>query len=118
MPKLPAAVQAVAALQDTPASPVPVDRPGLGVAWIRQAVPFHRSASDTVMLVPPEALRPPCVLIVVAPTAVQAVSQEQAAASMEVLKGIVFVMILVFDTFYGRFGFFQPRVAVPEVRAA
>jgi len=60
------------ALQDTAASPAPTDRPGLGVAWIRQFVPFHRSASDTVALVPPEALRPPAVLIVVAPTAVQA----------------------------------------------
>jgi hypothetical protein len=73
-------VQAVAALQDTAASPVPTDRPGLGVAWIRQLVPFHRSASDTVMLVPPDAPRPPGVLIVVAPTAVHAAAAEQDTA--------------------------------------
>jgi len=40
-------VQAVVALQDTAASPVPTDRPGLGVAWMRQRVPFHDSASST-----------------------------------------------------------------------
>jgi hypothetical protein len=73
-------VQAVVALQDTAASPVPTDRPGLGVAWIRQFVPFHRSASDTVVLVPPEALRRPAVLIVVAPTAVQAAGVEHDTA--------------------------------------
>ena len=33
-------------------------------------------------------------------------------ASVEVLKGIMFVMILLFETFYGRFGFFQPRLAL------
>ena len=73
-------MQAVAELQDTAASPVPTDRPGLGVAWIRQLVPFHRSASDTVMLLPPDAPRPPGVLIVVAPTAVQAAAAEQDTA--------------------------------------
>ena len=78
--KLPAAVQAVAALQDTAASPVPADRPGFGTAWIRQFVPFHRSASDTVMLVPPEAPRPRAVLIVVAPTAVHAAAAEHDTA--------------------------------------
>jgi hypothetical protein len=31
---------------------------------------------------------------------------------VEVLKGIMFVMILLFETFYGRFGFFQPRLAL------
>ena len=71
-------MQAVAALQDTAASPVPTDRPGLGVAWIRQLVPFHRSASDTVMLVPPDAPRPPGVPIVVAPTAVHAAAAAAA----------------------------------------
>ena len=73
-------MQAVAALQDTAASPVPTDRPGLGVAWIRQLVPFQRSASDTVMLLPPDAPRPPGVLIVVAPTAVQAAGELQDTA--------------------------------------
>ena len=73
-------MQAVAALQDTAASPVPTDRPGFGVAWIRQLVPFQRSASDTVMLLPPDAPRPPGVLIVVAPTAEQAAAAEHDTA--------------------------------------
>ena len=33
-------------------------------------------------------------------------------ASVEVLKGIMFVMILLFDTLYGRFRAFQPRLAL------
>jgi hypothetical protein len=78
-------VQAVVAVQDTAASPVPTDRPGLGVAWIRQFAPSHRSASDTVVLVPPEALWPPCELIVVAPTAVQAAAAEHDTASNSLL---------------------------------
>ena len=73
-------MHAVAALQDTAASPVPTDRPGLGVAWTRQLVPFHRSASDTVALPPPEAPRPPGVLIVVAPTAAHAAAAEHDTA--------------------------------------
>jgi hypothetical protein len=38
-------VQAVADVQETPESRLPVAPPGLGVAWITQSLPFHRSTS-------------------------------------------------------------------------
>jgi len=69
-------VHAVAVRHDTAANPVPVDRPGPGMAWARQVVPFHRSASPTVMLLPP-LLRE---LTVTAPTAVQAPGAAQDTA--------------------------------------
>ncbi len=84
-------MQAVAALHDTAPNPVPVDRPGLGMAWTRQFVPFHRSASPTVMLLPlllpllppvraAPAACPAGELIVTAPTAVQAPGAVQDTA--------------------------------------
>ena len=75
-------MQAVAALQDTAANPVPTDRPTTGVAWMRQVLPFHRSASDTVMLLPPllAPAWPAAPLIVVAPTAMQAAVAEHDTA--------------------------------------
>ena len=42
--ELPEAVQALAEVHDTPESPLPVPPAALGVAWMRQEVPFHRSA--------------------------------------------------------------------------
>src|SRR5262249_3114528 len=43
----PTAVQAPVAAQDTARSSLPVAPAGLGVPWMRQRVPFHRSASIT-----------------------------------------------------------------------
>jgi hypothetical protein len=67
---LPAAVQAVAAEHDTARSSLASDPAGLGTAWIRQLVPFHRSASDVVVPVLP----------LCAPTAVQAFAAEHDTA--------------------------------------
>src|SRR6516162_3153869 len=55
---LPAATQAVAELHDIPANPEPIEPAGACVTWMRQRVPFHRSASGTLawessMLAPP-----------------------------------------------------------------
>src|SRR5207249_2761259 len=36
-------------------------------------------------------------------------------ASVQVLMGLIFVMILLFETLYGRFGMFQPRLAAVSV---
>jgi general nucleoside transport system permease protein len=36
-------------------------------------------------------------------------------ASVQVLMGIIFVMILLFETFYGRFRMFQPRLVLTNV---
>ena len=45
-PKVPTAVQARAAVQDTPSRALALGGgAGLGVAWIAQRMPFHRSAS-------------------------------------------------------------------------
>ncbi len=55
--ELPAAVQAVADVHDTPLRLLPWAPLGLGVAWMAQLVPFHRSAS--VRPVPPLLLYPP-----------------------------------------------------------
>ena len=59
-----------------------MDRPGLGMAWTRQVVPFHRSARPTVMPLPP--LLPPsreaAELMVTAPTAVQVPGAVQDSA--------------------------------------
>jgi hypothetical protein len=63
-------VQAVAELHDIPANPEPIDPAGTGVAWTRQLVPFHRSASGTLV---PE-------LCTLAPPAVQAVAEVQDTA--------------------------------------
>jgi hypothetical protein len=43
----PTAVQAEADVQDTPDRELLVAPEGVGVVWIVQAVPFHRSASGT-----------------------------------------------------------------------
>jgi len=74
--KLPAAVQARAAVQDTAVKPLPSDRAGLGEAWIRQTLPFHRSASVRPFLAFPAEL----------PTAVQARTEvhDTARNSLEV----------------------------------
>ena len=69
-------MHAAAALQDTAAHRVPIDRPTPGVAWARQPVPFHCSASDPVLPPPPLA----ALLILVAPTAVHAAAAEQDTA--------------------------------------
>ena len=45
--ELPTAVQALAALHDTPASVLSLDPVGLGVGWMVQLVPSQRSASVT-----------------------------------------------------------------------
>jgi hypothetical protein len=60
---MPTAVQALADAHDTPARPLPCTPVGLGVCWIDHVVPFHRSASVTVV-----------VLVEVPPTAVQALA--------------------------------------------
>jgi hypothetical protein len=41
----PTAVQALAEVQATPSKALLVGPPGLGVFWILQDLPFHRSAS-------------------------------------------------------------------------
>ncbi len=63
---LPTAVQAVLERQDTPLRLAVVAPAGLGVLWIVQLVPFHRSASIAVV---PE-------VFVQLPTAVQAVVEK------------------------------------------
>src|ERR1700730_2292988 len=45
LPESPTAVQAVAAVHDTPIRKLPVAPVGLGVGWIAQLLPFQRSAS-------------------------------------------------------------------------
>src|SRR5215469_13418102 len=66
----PPAVQAVAEVQDTARNSLPAEPCGLAVAWMRQAVPFHRSAS--AVLVPWVSFW--------APTAVQARAEVQETA--------------------------------------
>jgi hypothetical protein len=45
----PAAVQALGSVQDTPARELLIGPAGLGTVWSDQDVPFHPSASDTVV---------------------------------------------------------------------
>jgi hypothetical protein len=59
----PTAVHATAEVHDTPARPLDDEPPGLGVGWTAQAVPCHRSASDTTS---------PALLVTYCPTAVHA----------------------------------------------
>ena len=63
-------MEAVAELHDIPANPEPIEPAGSGVTWTRQLVPFHRSASGTLV---PE-------LSMFAPPAVQAVAEVQDTA--------------------------------------
>src|SRR5215471_7273660 len=42
-------MQAVAELHDIPANPEPIEPAGACVVWTRQRVPFHRSASGTLV---------------------------------------------------------------------
>lgn len=63
----PTAVQADGPVQSTPKNPAPPVPAGLGVGWMRQRLPFHRSAMVTQV---PEALR-------ASATAVQAEAEVQ-----------------------------------------
>jgi len=74
-------VQAVGALHDTALNPVLIDRPGPGMTCARQVVPFHRSASPTVVLRPPLWPAAPAALMVTEPAAVQAPVAVQDTAS-------------------------------------
>src|SRR5262245_13721325 len=69
---IPAAIQNVRAVQDTPNRAVPGAPAGLGVGWMLHFLPFHRSASDPVGL-PKLSVR--------APTAVQATADVQDTAA-------------------------------------
>src|SRR5215469_7306481 len=69
-PSAPPAVQAAAEVQDTARNSLPIDPAGRAVAWMLQAVPFHRSASEVLL---PWAS-------VWAPTAVQARAEVQETA--------------------------------------
>src|SRR5215510_14058599 len=66
----PPAVHALAEVQDTAKNSATADPAGLGVAWTRQLVPSHRSASAVVVPV----------ASVWAPTAVHAVGEVQETA--------------------------------------
>ena len=55
----PTAVQAVADEQDTPHRSALGDPAGVGVGWIAQVLPFHRSARVSVVL--PVSVNPPAV---------------------------------------------------------
>jgi hypothetical protein len=74
----PTAVQAVAALHETPLRTMYVAPAGLGVGWICQAVPFQRSASDTMVLP-----------LLYTPTAVQAVAELHETAPRPPPVGVV-----------------------------
>jgi hypothetical protein len=62
-PVPPTAVHAVNDVQDTPSRPTWYASTGLGVDWMAHFVPFHLSASETVVG-PPEELYPTAVHVV------------------------------------------------------
>jgi len=53
----PAAMQAVGEVQDTPSRKLCVAPAGLGVGWMVQVEPFHRSARTRPLAVPPTAVQ-------------------------------------------------------------
>ncbi|HXC64684.1 MAG TPA: hypothetical protein VNZ67_10010, partial [bacterium] len=53
----PAAMQAEGDVQDTASRKACTDPAGLGVGWMVQVVPFHRSARTRPLAVPPTAMQ-------------------------------------------------------------